>query len=291
MGTILQTVFRVLREMGGRARPKALLERAEPRLNLTDFERHVYEKTGYVRWQTFVRYYSIDCQKAGYLQKSGGYWTLSEEGIKALDRPPEGFLRHANQAYRAWKKTQSETAPGTSDPPSELPETPKVIQQTAYEQAVELARQEIEDHIDAPGPYDFQKLVAELLIAMSYYVPHVAAPGPDGGVDIVAYKDPLGVSTPRIKVQVKHRVQKVTVKEVRELVALLGKEGDIGLLVSSGGFTADAEREVRSSAKHIETIDMDRLIELWQQHYDQLREPGKAWLPLVKVHFLAPTEE
>jgi restriction system protein len=126
---------------------------------------------------------------------------------------------------------------------------------------------------------------------MGYYVPHVASPGPDGGVDIVAYKDPLGVSTPRIKVQVKHRDHKVTVKEVRELVALLGKEGDIGLLVSSGGFTTDAEREIRSSAKHIETIDMERLVELWQQHYDQLRELGRALLPLVKVHFLAPTEE
>jgi hypothetical protein len=30
-------------------------------------------------------------------------------------------------------------------------------------------------------PYEFQDLVAELLRGMSYHVPHVAAPGPDGG--------------------------------------------------------------------------------------------------------------
>ncbi len=141
------------------------------------------------------------------------------------------------------------------------------------------------------GPYDFQKLVAELLKAMGYFVAHVAPPGPDGGVDVTAYKDPLGTVAPRIRVQVKHRDQKVTIQEVRELEALLRKEGDIGLFVSRGGFTADAEREIRSSTKHIETMDLDRLVNLWQQHYDKISEPGKALLPLVKVHFLAPAEE
>ncbi len=56
-------------------------------------------------------------------------------------------------------------------------------------------------------------------------------------------------------------------------------------------FTADAEREIRSSTKHIATIDLARLVSLWQQHYDRLRETGKTLLPLVKVYFLAPAEE
>ena len=73
--------------------------------------------------------------------------------------------------------------------------------------------------------------------------------------------------------------------------ALLRKEGDIGLIVSSSGFTSDAEKEVRSSTRHIETMDLERLITLWEQHYDKVREQGKALLPLVKLYFLAPTEE
>jgi predicted Mrr-cat superfamily restriction endonuclease len=39
-------------------------------------------------------------------------------------------------------------------------------------------------------------------------------------------------------VQVKHRDQKVAAKDVRELEGLLRKEGDIGLIVSSAGFTS-----------------------------------------------------
>ncbi len=91
--------------------------------------------------------------------------------------------------------------------------------------------------------------------------------------------------------QVKHRHEKVNVKEVRELEGLLRREGDIGLIVSSGGFTSEVKRELRSSVKHIETMDLDRLISLWQQHYDKVREPAKALLPLAQVYFLAPPEE
>ena len=49
-------------------------------------------------------------------------------------------------------------------------------------------------------------------------------------------------------------------------------------------------REIRSSTKHVETMDLDRLIALWQEHYEKLRESGKQMLPLVGVHFL-PAED
>lgn len=92
-------------------------------------------------------------------------------------------------------------------------------------------------------------------------------------------------------VQVKHREQKVNVRDVRELEGLLRRDGDIGLIVSSGGFTNEVSREIRSSVKHIETMDLDRLISLWQQHYGKARESAKTLLPLVQVHYLAPLEE
>jgi len=36
---------------------------------------------------------------------------------------------------------------------------------------------------------------------------------------------------------------------------------------------------------------LNRLIELWQQNYERVREPGKALLPLVRLYFLTPPEE
>lgn len=288
----MKIVLTELKDAGGQEKLKDLFERAEPKLNLNDYEKAAHAKSGYIRWRSIVHFYSIDCVKAGYLQKSSGRWILTPEGEKALKKPPAEFIKSAVQQYRAWKANRgSSQERAEADPADDEPEEDKLVRQTAYESAVEQARGEIEDHINSLGWYDFQKLVAELLVGMGYHVPFIAPPGRDGGVDAIAYKDPLGTVAPRIKVQVKHKEQKATVREVRELEALLRKDGDIGLIVSSGGFTSEVEREIRSSAKHIETMDLDRLIQLWQQHYDQIPEPGKALLPLVKLFFLTPPEE
>lgn len=280
---IMRAVFHQLKSVGGRAKGRDVLAAIAPKVGLSDYEREK-TKTGAIRWETHIRFYTVDCAKAGYLQKSDSNWVLTEKGEKALKLPPGELIRSAQREYREWKKAQPET-------PGEPGDNEEVERQATYEEAIETSRTEIEEHINNLGPYEFQKLVAELLRAMGYHVPFVAAPGPDGGVDLLAYKDPLGTTAPRIKVQVKHRESKVAAKDVRELEGLLRKEGDIGLIVSSGGFSSEAERELRSSNKHIETMDLQRVITLWQEHYDSLSQSGKALLPLVKVFFLAPAEE
>ncbi|HQB07999.1 MAG TPA: Mrr restriction system protein [Rectinema sp.] len=290
IGEMMKVVLTELQNAGGQARLKDLLPKAEPKLNLTDYEREPYEKSGYIRWQSIVHFYSIDCVKAGYIQKSGGKWYLTPDGEKALQMPSDQFIKSATAKYRDWKISKAKSS-GPIPEIEEESDEDKAVRQTAYDQAVEQAREEIERHINDMGPYDFQKLVEELLKAMGYYVPFNAKPGRDGGIDLAAYKDALGITPPRIKVQVKHRDQKMSVKEVRELEGLLRKEGDIGLIVSSGGFTSEVEREIRASIKHIETMDLDRLISLWQQHYGNVSEAGKSLLPLVKLYFLAPAEE
>jgi restriction system protein len=290
VGEIMKIVLTELKKAGGEAKLKDLFERSEPKLNLSEYEKAVHEKSGYIRWRSVVHFYSIDCVKAGYLQKASGRWSLTPEGEKALKLPAAEFIKSAVQKYRAWKANKANPEEHEPEVPEE-PDEEQLVRQTAYELAEAQARSEIEDHINNLGWYDFQKLVAELLVAMGYHVPFVAPPGRDGGVDVIAYKDPLGTVAPRIRVQVKHREEKVKVGEVRELEALLRKEGDVGLIVSSGGFTAEVEREIRASSKHIETMDLDRLIKLWQQYYDQIREAGKLLLPMVKLFFLAPPEE
>ena len=37
-----------------------------------------------------------------------------------------------------------------------------------------------------------------------YYTPFIAPKGKDGGVDVIAYKDPIGSTTPHIKIQIKY---------------------------------------------------------------------------------------
>ena len=83
-------------------------------------------------------------------------------------------------------------------------------------------------------------MVAALLRAMEYHTPFIAPKSKDGGIDIIAYLDPLGAKTPRIKVQVKHKPETaIGASEVRALSGVL-KAGDIALFVTSGTYSADA---------------------------------------------------
>jgi hypothetical protein len=81
---------------------------------------------------------------------------------------------------------------------------------------------------------------------------------------------------------------KTTVDGLRSFLAVLGSQ-DVGLFISAGGFTSDAEREVRSQEnRRITLIDMEKLFDLWVQHYTDIDDAEKVLLPLRPVHFLAP---
>src|SRR5205807_468149 len=200
----------------------------------------------------------------------------------------------SKEALRARRASHPEPITEKDGEPAETIADEAVVSRAtiaAFENAESMARSEIEDYIKALGPYEFQELVAALLRGMGYYTPFVAPRGKDGGVDIFAYRDPLGSATPRLKVQVKHRhKQKVAVNEVRELVSLLTKDGDAGLIVSSGGFTGDAEAEIRRSSRHVEKMDLSDLIKLWDDHFDEMVEKDRRLMPIRRIAFLAPDE-
>ncbi len=161
---------------------------------------------------------------------------------------------------------------------------------STFEEAEETAWNSIEDHLRNISPYDFQNLVAALLRAMGYHISWIAPPGRDGGIDIVAHTDPLGISPPRIKVQVKRRTDKITVDGLRSFMAVLGDQ-DVGLFVSTGGFTKDAEIEARTQEKRkITLLGLEQLFDLWLEHYENVEDRDKQMLPLKPVYFLAPAK-
>lgn len=283
----MQEAFKIIIKNGGSYALKDLLPELEKELKLDDYEKERYEKTGYIHWQSMLYFYSIDCTKAGWLRKDKGVWSVTEDGKKALKMDPETFIRTATHKYREWKKQRGEIKEIENEQEIQEIQEDKTA---SYDQAFEGARQEIREYIEKFLPYEFQNLVAALLRGMGYYTPFIASPGPDGGLDIIAYKDPLGAEGARIKVQVKHRIDaKVSNQEVSALNGIL-QNGDMGLIVSSGGFSPAAIRILRSANNHIEKMDLDDLINLWEEYYDKLSQEDRQLLPLKKISFIAPEE-
>jgi restriction system protein len=73
-------------------------------------------------------------------------------------------------------------------------------------------------------------------------------------------------------------------------MALLAQQ-DVGLFVSTGGFTSEAEREVRSQeVRRIRLIGAEQLFDLWVAHYEEIPDQDRRLLPLRPVYFLAPED-
>jgi restriction system protein len=285
---LIFAVLKILKENGGEMRGKQVLEEVEKRVQLGDWEKHRYEKTGNIRWRSVLHFYTIDLIKAGFLIKKKGIWFLTPEGESALKLGEAGLLDTATKAYREWRQKnprQPEVneagTPAVEEAVKQEDLSADEIEQSAYEQ--------IENFLNRKTPYEFQDLAAALLRGMGYFTPFVAPAGKDGGVDIVAYRDPLGTSSPRIKVQIKHRESPASVQEVRQLMGLLQKDGDVGIFISSGGFTPDAKSTARNSNVHVELVDLPRFIALWQEFYQKLSDEDKTRLPLFPIYLLAAT--
>src|SRR5436305_13013722 len=101
----MRDMFREIQAMGGRARPKELFARLTHRLHLSPYECE-HNASGGVRWEVMIRWYTVDCSKVGYLEKSGGYWNLTPKGEQALKLAPGELVRNAQQGYRAWRSQQ-----------------------------------------------------------------------------------------------------------------------------------------------------------------------------------------
>jgi len=149
----------------------------------------------------------------------------------------------------------------------------------------------IREFIIQKNPYEFQDLIGALLEGMNYHISDIAKRGPDGGIDIIAYTDPLGTKQPRIIVQVKHRPNdSISSDEIQKLSGTLKRNSDVGIFVTSGHFSKPAVKEARNSREHIELIDFERLISLWTEYYGNLDDEQKNMLPLHPIYFLGTND-
>ena len=127
---------------------------------------------------------------------------------------------------------------------------------------------------------EFEYFTADLLRTMGYQA-RVTPFSSDGGVDVIAHKDPLGLEPPLIKVQCKHSSSTQGRPDVQRLIGTLST-GEVGLFVTLGTFSKDAadlERE-RQNLRLFGGSDITRLT---LEHYDQLPSRWRQLLPLRQL--------
>ncbi len=129
--------------------------------------------------------------------------------------------------------------------------------------------------------HPFEHFNAHILNILGYRT-RVSPEGADGGIDIIAYKDELGLEPPIIKVQVKSNDADITPDKVQALYGNVAT-GEYGLFIALNGFSKKA-REFAKSKPNLRLIDGDELIDIILEHYEQLDSKYKAKLPLKNVY-------
>lgn len=146
-----------------------------------------------------------------------------------------------------------------------------------YDNGIEL----IKDRVNQVGWEDMERLVAGLLKAMGYCA-RVTPKGSDGGRDVVASPDALGLEFPRIVAEVKHRKGAMGAPAVRSFIGGL-RAGDRGLYVSTGGFTKEARYEADRATIPIRLLDLDSFVRHYVEVYDKADEETRSILPLTRI--------
>jgi restriction system protein len=129
----------------------------------------------------------------------------------------------------------------------------------------------------------FEHFVAHLLQAMGYRTQVTQASG-DGGVDILAHHDPLGLEPPIIKVQCKSTTGTIGGPDVQRLTGTLATGGsELGLFVTLGSYTKEAQNLGRNR-QDLRLINGTELVDLIFEHYPRFSPEYKRLLPMRSVY-------
>jgi restriction system protein len=134
--------------------------------------------------------------------------------------------------------------------------------------------------------HPFAHFVAQLLQTMGYRT-RVSPEGADGGIDIVAHRDELGLEPPIIKVQVKSSEGSISGPTISEFIGNVG-QGEHGLFVALGSYTSQAK--TKAEAGRIRLIDGEEIVDLVLAHYEDLDSRYRGLIPLKRMYVPEPVD-
>jgi restriction system protein len=191
----------------------------------------------------------------GLLENSArGVWSLTDKGRHALD---ETIVRDEYQDMRLmWPRT-GHAGKRDQDAAHAVEEEPESRRSW---------KEELLEALLAMPPAGFERLAQRLLREAGFINTSVVGRSGDGGIDGVGIYQMSLVSFP-VYFQCKRYRGGVGPAVVRDFRGAMTGRGDKGLIITTGSFTAEAEREARrDGAPPIDLIDGDRLCELLKKY-------------------------
>jgi len=279
-------ILSALRELGGSAKPREVIDFVLDKLEVSDDERAERTKSGTLRVDNQVHWARNYLVWAGYLDGSQrGRWALTNAGwalsLEEQDHQSAHgmFKRVRSERAEEWGKGSQTEHEDDTDPE----EPPKALDDI---EAGELSlASELRSTVLGLSPAGFESLCKRLLTELGLMQLRGVGQAGDRGIDVEGHLRINDVISFRVGVQCKRYADgnKITPAQVRELQGALGPF-DRGIFMTTSVFTQQAEDQASSPGyKPIDLIDGERLIELLIEHRLGVRQ-----VRVVDDGFFAP---
>ncbi len=276
-------VLKALRDLGGSARPREVIDLVIEMLDIPDDERAERTKSGALRVDNQVHWARNYLVWAGLLDGSKrGWWQLSDSGWSL----PLGEQNHET-AYELFKRVRAERGDerdqATPDDNVDPEQPPGPITPSESED-VKLAMA-VRSTVLGLSPAGFENLCKRLLTELGLTQLRTVGQAGDRGIDVEGHLRINPVVSFRVGVQCKRYADgnQITPRTVRELQGALGPF-DRGILITTSVFTQQAENQAGAPGyKPIDLIDGERLVELLVEH-----RLGTKDVTMVDHDFFAP---
>lgn len=220
-----------------------------------------YQRT--VSWKSSISRDDLSVRAKHSLGSIATLFSISDEVVEELEHASEGALARSD------------------DDPEDSSESSAEARVATAEDGIER----IKDRILQLEWDDVEFLTAGTLRAMGYKT-SMTRRGGDGGRDVIASPDGLGLESPRIIAEVKHRKGAIGAPMLRSFIGGL-RNTDSGLYISTGGFTREALYEADRAIMPVKLLDLDQFVHLIVDNYDNADAEMRAILPLVQIYWPA----
>jgi restriction system protein len=208
----------------------------------------------------WARFYLV---KAGYLDSSKrGVWTLTEKGISETVTNQKAFtiFKEVQGGFKDKKSVDStETNGEIQEEEISAPDNDTSPITVDY-------REKLLQILRALPPSGFEHLCKQFLREAGFQEVEVTGKTGDGGIDGkgILQINPL-LSIP-VLFQCKRYTGSVGAPQIRDFRGAMMGRADKGILITTGSFTKEAEREaIRDGVSPIELVDSNKLTKMFEQ--------------------------
>jgi restriction system protein len=247
-----------LRHLGGSATPGEVVNQIARDMAVSDNTQNELMSSGQLRFPNQVAWARFHLTLEGLLDASRrGVWSLTEKARDTSLTPEQ-----AREIYLKWGKTFAERRRRRKD------EKPALEEQAPEEATLTglSYREKLLELLLALPPGGFERLCQRLLREAGFVQVVVTGRTGDGGIDGYGTLQVNPLVSFKVLFQCKRYQKAVSPSQIRDFRGAMQGRADKGIMLTTGTFTADAQREAnRDGVPPIELVDGRKIIDMFAQ--------------------------